>query len=433
MRLGILGGGITGLTLQRFVRHPSELLERAPVPGGLCRTFWKDGFGYDIGGHILFSKNEGVNQLVESLLGDNTGRCRRANKVFYNGRFVKYPFENGLSALPKEEAYECLIGYLQRDYPPPTNLKEWCYHRFGKGLAEKYLIPYNEKIWNLPADQMGIEWVERIPSPPTEDVVKSALGIETEGYLHQLHFKYPVRGGIEALVDAVRMSGTAVTCGFAIESIRRDRGEWVVSGTHAGRPAARRYDRVTVAFPIHEAIRCFENVPDRVREAVAGLRYNTISVVLVGVNDESLLEHSAVYIPDPAVVTHRVCYMGYFSRELCPPGTSSLIAEVTSNPGDGVHELSDADLTERVVADLGRVGLLDRRKVIVTDVTRMKYGYPVYDLAYSKNVSVMRSYFASIGVELCGRFAQFDYINSDECMRRAMELAGRYNTAAEAA
>ena len=69
MHIGILGGGISGLTLQRFLEHPSEVLEKAPVPGGLCRTFWKDGFGFDIGGHILFSKHHHVNELVQSPPG----------------------------------------------------------------------------------------------------------------------------------------------------------------------------------------------------------------------------------------------------------------------------------------------------------------------------------------------------------------------------
>lgn len=424
MNVGILGGGITGITLQRYLEHPSEVLEAADRIGGLCKTFHKDGFGYDVGGHILFSKSQDVNAAVDELLGENIGRRRRANKVYFKDRFVKYPFENGLGVLDKQDNYDCLIGYLQRDYPPPKNLKEWCYHRFGKGIAEKYLIPYNEKIWNIPADQMSLEWVDRIPSPPTEDVVRSSLGIETEGYLHQLHFRYPRHGGIESLVTAARKPGGAVTCQFPVEKIRKGGdGKWAVSGPGGDR----RFDRLTVAFPIHDAIKCFDDVPAEVRAAVDGLRYNTINVVMVAVNDESLMDVSAVYIPDPDVVTHRICYMGYFSPHLVRPGTSSLIAEVTTNPGDGVHELTDAELTERVVADLHRKGLLDRSKVIVTDVTRMKYGYPVYDLDYARNIKVVRDHFAAIGVELCGRFAEFEYINSDECMRRAMALAARYN------
>ncbi len=168
-------------------------------------------------------------------------------------------------------------------------------------------------------------------------------------------------------------------------------------------------------------------MPEPVLKAVAGLRYNTINIVFIAVNNPSLLKHSAVYIPDPNVLAHRLCYMGFFSRELVRPGTSSLIAEITTNPGDGVHEMSDESLIERVIADLHREGLINRRDVIVTDVTRSKYGYPVYDLDYYRNMSVLNAYFASIDVDLCGRFAQFEYINSDECMRRAIALAAKLN------
>ncbi len=46
---------------------------------------------------------------------------------------------------------------------------------------------------------MGTAWVERIPKPPAKDIIKSALGIETEGYTHQLHFYYPKTGGFQTL------------------------------------------------------------------------------------------------------------------------------------------------------------------------------------------------------------------------------------------
>jgi hypothetical protein len=40
-------------------------------------------------------------------------------------------------------------------------------------------------------------------------------------------------------------------------------------------------------------------------------------------------------------------------------------------------------------------------------------------------VATLRDYFASPGVEQLGRFAEFDYINSDECIRRALALADK--------
>ena len=75
--------------------------------------------------------------------------------------------------------------------------------------------------------------------------------------------------------------------------------------------------------------------------------------------------------------------------------------------------------------DLDRIGILRAGDLIATNVRRVEYAYPVYDLDYARNARTMREYFESIGVHLLGRFAQFDYINSDECIRRAVALAGR--------
>jgi hypothetical protein len=51
---------------------------------------------------------------------------------------------------------------------------------------------------------MSHHWVDgRIPRPPVEDIIKSAIGIETEGYTHQAVFSYPLDGGIGALVNAI--------------------------------------------------------------------------------------------------------------------------------------------------------------------------------------------------------------------------------------
>jgi protoporphyrinogen oxidase len=423
MNVGILGGGISGITLQRFLNHPSELLEREERPGGLCRTFWKDGFGYDIGGHILFSKHAHVNTLIDELLGENINHCRRANAVLFKGRYVKYPFENDLGALEVEDRYECLMGYLKNDYPPPKNLAEWSYHTFGKGIAEKYLIPYNNKIWKLDSTKMGMEWVERIPKPPMEDVVKSALGIQTEGYLHQLFFRYPLSGGFESVVQKMLKPSASLKTGFNIRQIVRKGAGWSVSDGNN----SRQYERVVISFPIQLAVRCLRDVPEAVVTAVRSLRYNSVRIVLLAVNNESLMGKSAVYIPDPSVLPHRVCFMGFFSPNMVRPGSSSLIAEVTVQPGSDLDQMSDDTLVDETVRGLERIGVLKSGEIITSETRRFEYAYPVYDLNYSANSKIIRAYFAEMGIDLLGRFAEFEYINSDECIHRALALAQKLN------
>lgn len=425
MRVGILGGGLSGLSLQSMLKYDSEILEKEDRVGGLCRTFSKDGFHYDIGGHILFSKNQTFMEYVKLVLGDNINACKRKNDIFFKGRFVKYPFENGLGALDKEDIYDCLIGYIKNNHPKPTNFMEWIYYTFGDGIAENYLVPYNKKIWKTPLDKMSLEWVERVPKPPMEDILKSALGFETEGYVHQLHFYYPSIGGIEGLIKSITKDCKKVTTGYEVGKVSKKDNMWIVSNGKDERA----YDKLVLTVPVKEAVKYLDNVPINVLEASRALRHNMVRVVLVGINNGALFDKSAIYIPSMDVTPHRVCYMGYFSKNNVPAGKSSLMAEVTTHYGHELYSMPDCDLTQKVVDDMHKVGFINKQDVVATDVKSLEYGYVVYDTEYHKNVKIVRDYFESIGIILHGRFAEFDYINMDEVILRSMKLADRLNNA----
>jgi len=423
MKTGILGGGLSAVTLARHLDCECEIVEAADRPGGLCRTFSADGFLYDIGGHILFSKDDGTMHYVKEILDGNAVYQRRANKVLFKGRYVKYPFENDLAALEREDNYECLIGYLKNDHPPPSNFREWIYHTFGDGIAEKYLVPYNEKIWKEDLSNMALEWVERVPKPPLEDVVRSAVGISTEGYTHQLNFMYPDEGGIESLVRSSMRGDVPVVTSFTVKSICRKNGGWIVSD--GDRELA--YERLVLTFSVKDALRCLSGVPGEIAKAAALLKHNAVKVVMVGVNNESLLDRSAIYIPQRDVPFHRVCYMAYFSRKNAPPGKSSLIAEITTNSEHELHRVTDDSLIEMTVKELHRLGIIDRRDVCATDVHTEEYGYVVYDRDYSRSVAAVRDYLTGLGIRLLGRFAEFEYINMDTVIQRAVKMAGALN------
>jgi protoporphyrinogen oxidase len=420
MTLGILGGGLTGLTLADRYGDGCEVLEGDGACGGLCRTVTRDGFSYDHGGHILFSRDREALDYLLDALADNKARYRRNNRIWFKERFVKYPFENDLAALPKEDVYECLYYFLTRSYPKPENFKDWCYSRFGKGIAERYLIPYNEKIWNIDPGRMGLEWVAgRIPEPPLEDVLKSALGIETEGYIHQLHFHYPKRGGIEALVRAIEGRVKAVEKNFPARKVRRRDGAWVVSD---GR-REKEYDRLVSTIPLPDLLGAMDDVPPAVREAACGLRYNSLICVMVAFRAEKPSDKFAVYFPQAHLEFHRVCFYDYFGESCAPPGMSSAVAEITVNEGDGTCEMTDGELVEHVTAGLDGEGFLRRADVCATGVSRRKYAYVVNDLDYARNLGVVRGFVRERGIVLCGRFAEWEYLNMDACVRHAMDCA----------
>ena len=69
MKVGILGGGLAGLTLGKLLRCHVEILEKETECGGLMRSLRKNGFTFDYGGsHIIFSKNKATLKFIFGIL-----------------------------------------------------------------------------------------------------------------------------------------------------------------------------------------------------------------------------------------------------------------------------------------------------------------------------------------------------------------------------
>ncbi|MDD5317934.1 MAG: FAD-dependent oxidoreductase [Candidatus ainarchaeum sp.] len=438
MKIGILGGGLSGLALGALLagegRHDFQVLEAEAECGGLCRSMQAQGYTFDYSGaHIIFSRKKPVLGLMLSLLGKNACQRRRNTKIFYDGRLVKYPFENGLSGLPLAENLECLAGYasaLAQKRTGAKNLKEWLYSRFGKGISEKYLVPYNEKIWNTKAENLSTSWVEgRIPSPPFADVLKASLGLGSEGYTHQLNFNYPLRGGIQSLTRALesRIKGKRIARNFKVAKVKKEGGKWVVSGAGTRAKTEHEFDFLVSTIPIHSLAAAAERVPEEVRTAVSGLKFNSVATVMLGINKPKINDVSWMYFPGSELF-NRVAFPSNFSPFAAPEGKSSLVAEITFREGDKVARMSDEKLEAQVIQELAEDKIINGGSVAYSAVKRTRHAYILHDLHYDSNAAAARGHFAKQGIMLCGRFSEFRYLNMDACIESAMGKAAELNS-----
>ena len=338
---------------------------------------------------------------------------------------MKYPFENGLADLPKEDNFECLYHFIQnlikkekRELNKTINFKEWCYYTFGSGIAEKYLIPYNDKIWKYPLEKTSLEWVERVPNPSVEDIIKSSLGIETEGYTHQLYFYYPTTGGIQSLIRGLdREIGDKVIKNFKVNKIGKNGEKWIVSSGNR----KREYDKIISTIPIFDLVRAV-NPEKEIEEAVSNLRYNSLITVMIGLDIPKLNDLSWLYIPDKDVLPHRVSFPSNFSPHVAPKGKSAVLAEITCNFLDEIWGMKDEEILEVVIEQLHRLGILDREAVCYQCVKHLKYAYVICDMGHRRNLEMVKKYFREIGIDLIGRFSEFEYLNMDACVRRAIDF-----------
>jgi protoporphyrinogen oxidase len=431
VKTAILGGGLSGLTLARLLQEQGEevtVLEAEPEYGGLCRSKTDQGFTFDTGGsHIIFSRDDEVLAFMRRMITDNEERNNRTTKIFYKQQFVKYPFENGLSDLPLEDRFLCINEFIKTliavgkgEIPLPANFREWIYYTFGSGIAKCYMIPYNEKIWKYPTDKMSLHWVDgRIPRPPVEDIIKSAIGINTEGYTHQAVFSYPLDGGIEALVRSIAQPiEQYIKTGFRVTSIIKTGEVWQISNGDERIQA----ERCICTMPVQHLLSCLNDVPPDVKNATDALKYNSLVCVNIGI-DGSVPEISWLYIPDPAVGrTNRVSFPSGYSRHGAPDGCSAILAEITHQRGDDVAYLTDDELINEVVDMLQNMQILHKDQIVYTSVERQPFAYVVYDLDYQKNIAIVKKYCNEIGIPLVGRFAQFEYLNMDGCIRSVLDF-----------
>jgi len=167
-----------------------------------------------------------------------------------------------------------------------------------------------------------------------------------------------------------------------------------------------------------------------VTEVLSQLLFNSIYVVLIQAKEDRIGDHFALYIPDKEIIFHRLSKLNFLGAayELAGGGTT-LMAEITFRPASYLASLSQSEILERVKADLTRMGFIRSSDIVDMATHYEKYAYVIYDLNHRKNVDFILGFLRSKGIYSCGRFAEFEYLNTDGVVERTLKLARDLNAA----
>lgn len=434
MKTIILGAGLSGISTAYFLQEEKgfddiTLLEMEDTPGGLCRSIKKNGYTYDIGPHILFSKDKEMLNLMLSVLDDGKNDLVRSNQILYKGIKVQYPFENDLSKLPKEDLHYCINAFNHNPYEDynVNNMIQFFLKTFGEGITNTYLRPYNEKIWKYDPAFMNTSMVDRIPKPTEEEIRRSAAGETIQGYLHQLYFSFPTKGGIEAVPNGFLRRLNPEKCKVVTNAkvtniVKKNNVYYVTAG-------GKKYeaDLVISTIPVQALTNAYENVTDELKAKVNDLRYNSIIISFVKLPYDLCGENFAFMIPDKDVIFHRISKMDFLGSEYHhSKNEATYMIEVTYRKNDQVDTMSDKDFRNAIKDGLVSIGFAkDQKDVEFIDITKYQYAYVIYDLNHTSNMEYIRNYYSNEGIILNGRFGNFEYWNMDRILRESLELKNR--------
>lgn len=409
MKIAVLGAGVSGLSVARMLKEKGYsvvVYEKNSTVGGLARTRFTNGYLYDPhGGHIFNSKNPDVVDWVFSVLNKEKWKYSVRNaKIFFNGKFVSYPFELSLRELDVEDAINCIYDFmLSKEGKEPTNFRDWLVWNFGKSIADYYMIPYNEKIWAYPLEDMETQWIQgKMPLPEKKEMLRNTL-LKDPSERKMVHstFYYPFHGGIQSLMDAIA-EGLDIHCDAPVEKIEHSDNKWYINGEGS-------FDLVisTIPLPILPNVM---NLPAQVVNHISNLKYNSLTTVLF---DCPQTDISWLYIPSHDYRAHRVGYQSALTPFATPVQDRGCAAlEIIGKKFDVTNLDQESNILPE---ELGYKATID------SEFT--EYAYVIHDMKYRESINGVLGYFAKEpSFRLLGRWGTWNYKNMDLCIFDAMKL-----------
>jgi UDP-galactopyranose mutase len=432
----VIGAGPSGLSAAYHLDDgPVLLVEAGSRVGGLCRSVYDGDFVFDQAGHIMFTNDPYIKEMYVKLLGDNVHWQPREAWIYTHtgdgGVYTRYPFQASFHGLPVETVKECLIGAVEAIHgdhngiDTPKNFEEFIYRHWGTGIAKHFMVPYNTKLWAVPLTEMAFDWLgPRVPQPRLEDMIVGALQPQPKPMGPNATFGYPLRGGFEALMRGflplLRQRDVTLACDSRVTAVSPRRHTITINGREEVA-----YERLVSSMPLPELIRAVgDAAPAAVRSAARKLRKVAVRCVNVGIGRGDVTDKHWIYYHQDTVF-HRIFVQSNASPYCQPPGTSSLTAEITYSE---YKPLPEDGLNERVLADFKKVGLLrDDDEILCLNQVDIPYAYVVQDHARPEAVATIRAWLETQDIYLCGRYAEWEYYNSDNAIASGRAVATRLN------
>jgi UDP-galactopyranose mutase len=434
-RVLILGAGPAGLAaayrLQELGHDDFEVIEARSTPGGLASSETsRNGFVYDIGGHVLFSHFRYFDELFDRMLGDRYQELERESWIWIMNRFLPYPFQNNIKYLPKEAVLECVLGLIEASRTPAApygTFEELIHGVFGAGIAKHFMMPYNFKVWAHPPRMLGTRWIgERVPVVDIERVLGNViLDRDDISWGPNNTFKYPLHGGTGGLFTriAATLQGK-IRYGDPVVAVdsRRKRVS-LGSGDEAG------YDDLVSTIPLDRLVDAIPEAPAEVRRATGRLLHSGSAIIGVGVRQPCPSKKCWMYFPEASSPFYRVTYLSNYSPEVVPDASThySLLAEVSRSPYKPVNLDTVVDEVIEGMVATRLLSLADLRDVVDTHLIVRDYTYPIPSLDRDAALSVIQPWLEARGIHSRGRFGAWKYEigNMDHAVQMGAECADR--------
>jgi protoporphyrinogen oxidase len=389
----------------------------------------------------FFSKNLEIEALWTELMGERMRVRARLSRIYYRGRFYKYPLEpfDALRKLGPREAIRCLMSYLQAQRhgrEPARSFEDWVVRAFGRRLYEIFFRSYTEKVWGVNCSEISAEWAaQRIKGLSLASLMRSLLPGRPRNrkVIKTLvdSFRYPPHGPGEVwerVADLVEKNGGTVAMGQRLVRIRHAAG-CVTSVTTQNGDSFNTYEgaHFISTMPLAELVTALEpSAPAEIVSSARALRYRDFITVALIIKQAEVFPDNWIYIHDSRVQVARIQNFKNWSSEMVPDQRFTMLGlEYFCFEGDALWSASDEQLIAIATKELASLELASSVDVVDGVVVRQSKAYPMYDHSYRTNVARVRDFLEreACNLQVAGRNGMHKYDNQDHAMLTGLMAA----------
>ncbi len=412
VRFLVVGAGVSGLSFAGKLKSEDYLvLERESEIGGYCRTVHQDGFVWDYSGHFFHFKHPELERELVSRMSDEVLRVEKSAKIYWDGTWIDFPFQKNIHQLPKEDFIDCLVDLRQRTESSSLDFKSMLYSKFGVSIAEKFLIPYNEKLYATDLSALDVDAMGRFfPYADENEIIANFRASDNRSY--NSTFTYP-RGGAIQYVHALaqQVDSSRIRLNEELLSLSlKDRVAETTQGKY-------RYDYLVSSMPFPRLME-LASIP----YSPEVYSWNKVLVFNLGFDQKGPSDIHWSYFPQKDVSFYRV---GFYDN-IFGDDRMSLYVEVGF---DRAVELSPeviAEYRSRVLRDLGQVGLVHGHRLLSEHHVVLDPAYVHITQSSRDEVEKKREWLKACGVYSMGRYGGWTYCSIEDNMLEARDLASMF-------
>ena len=430
----ILAGGPAGLSVGYYARKHDlsfTIYEASDRVGGNCITHRQGDFLFDSGAHRLHDKDEEVTREIKHLLGSELHRVNAPSQIYFRGKYIDFPLSplDLLTKIGTLEFSKAGLDFLNARLSKTLSdgsFESLALYRYGKGIAEKFLLNYSEKLWGLPCRQLSPNVSgKRLKGLDLRTfLIEATLGKIAKTQHLDGSFYYPKMGYGRVAEKMEQFCGPEnIQLNHRINRVTHD-GRKIRSIGIEGSDQSHRVREVVSTLPLSLLIRIMDPAPpEDILWLANSLRYRHLRLVALFLDKPSVNENATVYFPEKTFPFTRIYEPRNRSHLMAPSGKTSLVVEIPCHREDEIWGLDDTGLSNLVANKLIDIGWIQQNEIIDHWCGRLNYAYPILELGFEDKVAQIFDWLDRFeNLSLSGRNGKFAYTHLHDMMRFGKEI-----------